>query len=127
MPDITQHLVPLDDAITSVFIPALLQRLVNEVEREMIYLPYRHGGLGLTAPSSIASQYGSSVSVCYAIIHRILRQEHRLGNAVAQIYQAKSRVRSSARDATRARALAFSVSVGPDLQRSVQLSSEKGS
>ena len=59
MLEIGPYLVPVNNAVTDKLIPAMLQRPVNEVERELLSLPCRHGGLGLRALSSITSQYDS--------------------------------------------------------------------
>eukprot|EP00117_Sycon_ciliatum_P036278 scpid108387/ scgid27330/ len=66
MPGLAEQLTPLDDAVTNCLVPALLGRQVNDTERAMIALPCRHGGLGLTPPSSVAQQHESSVRVSLA-------------------------------------------------------------
>ena len=55
IPDIAEYLRPLEDAIRNQLIPALTeQQVVNDVEREMISLPARLGGLGIPTPGDEA-------------------------------------------------------------------------
>ena len=44
MPNMAQHLPPLDDAIISIFIPALLSWTVSIKDRSLLALPSRFGG-----------------------------------------------------------------------------------
>ena len=52
---------------------------------------------------------------------------YELGNATLQIHEANRRVRSTTRNDACVQAFAFSTSVGPDTQWSIELASEKGS
>lgn len=54
---------PIEDAIRDVFIPALLQGLPDETQRELTSLSVRHAGLGLPDPTSTAQgNYATSVA-----------------------------------------------------------------
>ena len=46
--------LPLENAIRNTLIPALLGRDVSPMERRMIALPYRYGGLGIRNPAETA-------------------------------------------------------------------------
>ena len=48
--DISQMLTPLEAAIRDEFIPAVCGRHVSDIEREILSLPCRHGGLGIVNP-----------------------------------------------------------------------------
>src|SRR5689334_1810803 len=50
MPGVPALFQPLEDAIRTVFIPALLRREVNDRERDLLSLPARMGGLGILKP-----------------------------------------------------------------------------
>ena len=50
LPDITDLLEPLERAISDVLIPSLLEHQVTEIERDLLALPVRMGGLGLVNP-----------------------------------------------------------------------------
>ena len=41
---------PLEDAIRNQLIPSIVGRHVSDLERRMLALPYRHGGLGIRNP-----------------------------------------------------------------------------
>ena len=56
IPNIHDLLLPLEDAITQHLIPAITGRKsCSTVERELLALPVRLGGLGLTNPSTLSS------------------------------------------------------------------------
>ena len=126
MPNMAQQLQPLDDAITSIFIPALLGRTVSVTDRSLLALPCRFGGIGLTVPSTLASQNQSSIHISSSLVQRILDQDYDLGDAIAQIRTIKRQEWNDARNAQKAQAIEFSASLGPDCQRVLELSSEKG-
>ena len=48
MPDASELFEPLENAIRDQLIPALVGREVSDAERQILALPLRHGGLGLT-------------------------------------------------------------------------------
>ena len=82
MPGLAEQLTPLDDAVTNCLAPALLGRQVNDTERAMIAQPCRHGGLGLTPPSSVAQQHESSVRVSQALTECIIFYDRTLSWAM---------------------------------------------
>ena len=53
--DIEEELRPLDEVITSKLIPSIVGSQLSEVERSLVSLPVRLGGMGIESPSSIAS------------------------------------------------------------------------
>ena len=52
--DIEEELRPLDEVITSKLIPSIVGSQLSEVERSLVSLPVRLGGMGIESPSSIA-------------------------------------------------------------------------
>ena len=55
---------PLENAIRDQLIPALVGREVSEAERQIVALPLRHGGLGLTDPRDTAkTEYKHSTQI----------------------------------------------------------------
>ena len=48
--------MPLEEAIRVNLIPALCGKDVNDLERRIIALPYRYGGLGMQNPVSTADR-----------------------------------------------------------------------
>ena len=54
VPDMSELFEPLENAIRDQLIPALVGQEVSEAERQILALPFRHGGLGLTDPQETA-------------------------------------------------------------------------
>ena len=75
-------LQPLETAIQSLFIPALSgQPPPNELVRDMLALPARLGGLGLTNPVATAEeQQAASQLISAPLIERIVCQDHCLAD-----------------------------------------------
>ena len=64
---------PLEVVISSKFVPALMGRLVNNDERDLLALPMRLGGLGIVNPQTISdSEFAASEKVTSPIITLIL-------------------------------------------------------
>jgi hypothetical protein len=67
---------PLEVAIRTVFIPALLRREVNDLERDLISLPARMGGMGIVKPTEqCLITHTNSVYVCEPLVRLVQRQE----------------------------------------------------
>ena len=68
--------IPLEEVIREQFIPALIGRQVSEMERRLLALPYKHGGLGKRNPVLNAdAEYSNSVEVTRELTHLICEQE----------------------------------------------------
>ena len=59
---ISENFRPLEDVIRNAFIPAIVGRQISELERRLLALPVRHGGLGIQDPCK-TSQYEYSASI----------------------------------------------------------------
>ena len=81
---------PLEDAIRQRLIPALIGRQVSELERRMLALPYRHGGLGMRNPVLTADrEYQASVAVTVDLTNLIYQQETDLNSLDIQAAKEK--------------------------------------
>ena len=79
LPDIQDLLEPLEDAISHMLIPAITERKCNQLDRNILALPVRLGGLGLGNPSLEARrEYASSVKVTKPLVEQIVSQSHQL-------------------------------------------------
>ena len=77
LPDIAELLEPLERAINEVLIPAVTDHTVTKVERDLLVLPVRTGGLGFTDPVvTSSSEYEASIKVTNPLVRRIVEQEH---------------------------------------------------
>ena len=62
--DLEDLLAPLERAIAGVLIPSITGHHCTQAERELLALPVRMGGMGLTNPSQVAaSEYMASVNI----------------------------------------------------------------
>lgn len=58
---ISEQLKPLEECISSKFIPSLVGKEINQTERKLLSLPPRMGGLGIIDPSEICqAEYDNS-------------------------------------------------------------------
>ena len=81
IPDIKHLLAPLEEAIANVLIPAILGRDVSVLEREILELPVRFGGLGMPNPVKTADrEYKCSKEITEPLVKLILKQELSLEN-----------------------------------------------
>jgi hypothetical protein len=79
MPGTCELFQPLEDAIRQVLIPSLLRREINDLERDLLSLPARMGGMGISKPtdeSVIANT--NSVYVSEPLVRLVKRQEFTL-------------------------------------------------
>ena len=83
MQDVKHLLAPLEDAIKNKFLPALIGRPISDLERELIALPVRFGGLGISNPQHTADiEYKNSIFLTKDLTNQIYNQDQ---NAKADI------------------------------------------
>ena len=64
VPGITDLFILLQDTILKSLIPAIAGRNVSDIERDMIALPLRYGGLGIQNPTiTVDREYNSSKEI----------------------------------------------------------------
>ena len=63
IPDIDEHFEPLEEAIRDKLIPSLIGRSVSDIERRILALPVRYGGMGITDPTKSSKQYAASTKI----------------------------------------------------------------
>ena len=75
MPVDTVLFEPLEDAIRGEFLPTLLKRDVNDLERELLSLPVRLGGMGISKPiEQCEVAHFNSMYVSAPLVKLITRQ-----------------------------------------------------
>ena len=97
LPDIQDLQEPLENAISQVLIPAITERKCNQLDRTILALPVRLGGLGFGNPCLEAScEYASSVKVTTPLVEQIVSHSHELpeDSLVKSAQQAVTRERS---------------------------------
>ena len=79
IPDSQDLIEPLKSAISHVLIPAITGRKCNQLERDVLSLPARLGGLGLGNPLIEAPrEYKTSVATTAPLVEQIKAQQHHL-------------------------------------------------
>ena len=77
LPDLEDLLAPLERAIADVLIPSITGHYCTQGERDLLALPVRMGGMGLTNPSQeAASEYVASANISGPLAQRIKSQVH---------------------------------------------------
>ena len=126
MPDTATTLAPVEKILTDKLIPTITGHLVNNEERTILALPCRYGGLGLTNPTELSTQYQSSQQISQALQTNIKRQECAIGDALQNLHTAKKEVKAAVSNVTRTHALIVQASLSPENRRTTELGAEKG-
>ena len=127
--NITDLLEPLEQAIRSSFIPSITGKPeINNAERELLALPTRLGGLGLTNPMEVCNHdFKGSENVTAPLVKLILLQQHHIPfDAMQDQQMAKVTARTSRNSHTFNTATQLKERLSPSLKRSMELASEKG-
>ena len=126
LPDIQDLLQPLENAITKVFLPALTEHDCTPLEREILALPVRKGGLGVTNPCQQADlEYAASTKVTAPLVEQIQLQAHELPDE-SRIQKLKQMVRKEKNDAINEKAEVINRSASQRVKRMLEFASEKG-
>jgi len=76
VPDASELFEPIENAIRNQLIPALVGREVSDAERQILPLPLRHGGLGLTDLRETAkTEYEHSTQITNKLTAKIYTQK----------------------------------------------------
>ena len=126
LPDIQDLLQPLENAITKVFLPALTEHDCTPLEREILALPVRKGGPGVTNPCQEAElEYAASTKVTAPLVEQIQAQTQELPDD-SRIQKLKQMVRKGKNDALNEKAKAINRSASQRVKRMLEFASEKG-
>ena len=81
IPGVKHLFEPLEAAIREKLIPAVVGRTVSDLERRLLALPVRFGGIGLNNPVETAEfEYETSVKITENLRRLIINQENNLDN-----------------------------------------------
>ena len=76
IPNTKDFFQPLENCIRDVFIPSIIGRSVSDVERDILSLPVRFGGMGIANPTQNAQrEYEASQKVTECLTNLIRHQE----------------------------------------------------
>ena len=129
IPDIQDLLRPLEAAIHQHFIPALTGReACSVVERDLLALPVRLGGMGLVNPMSESTHaFEASKRITALLVALIVVQTPNQAVQRNQLLKEKNCIKKRRRELQEQRAQDIHGQLNPQLQRSVELAQEKGS
>jgi hypothetical protein len=125
---VSQLFQPLEDAIRNLLIPAVVGRHVSDLERRLLALPYRHGGLGVRNPVNTAdTEYRSSVEVTAELTNLICRQVTDLRMLDAdRVKEKKREIHANNETALMDEAQAISTFLDEKQKKLLQCAGEKG-
>ena len=77
VPGISRLFEPLEDALRTKLIPALARgRAINDLDRRLLELPPRMGGLGIPNPVVVAEEeFQNSLRLTTSLVEKIVAQE----------------------------------------------------
>ena len=123
IPNVGPLFQPLEDAIRLKLIPALTGHgACSALERDVLSLPCRLGGLGIVIPVDIAnSQFTASIKITHSLRSLIVAQ-----NLLAPLPDVKAQIHQDRRSTLRGRASAIKSNLSSQSQRVLDLNSEPG-
>ena len=129
MGDINHLFSPLEDAIRDNLIPAIVGRKVSDIEREVMSLPVRFGGLGIANPMiTCMREYQSSVTITEDLTDLLYRQQKNLSLFDANRQLAKIKELKTSKESWLSNSLDDILSriESPAMIRAIELNKEKG-
>ena len=130
IPDLCDSLLPLEEIICTKILPNLTgQCSFSDLERDLLSLPPRLGGLGVINPATYSSfQFSSSVSITAPLVELIVQQTPIYSAAVLGFQFTAKRLAIAAHNQVLTDMHdSLLNSLPPTLQRSILLACEKGS
>ncbi len=126
-PGIGDLLQPLEKILREDFIPAITGRpCPGDLERELLSLPPRLGGLGITDPSTRTEDYRFSLEVTAPLIALVTLQSSGSTPPVETQHAIKKRLQTEKRAAQRQEASCIAERLSEDMQRVMALAQERG-
>ena len=124
----TEQLQPLEDAVRTLFIPALTGHSPpGDLVRELLTLPPKYGGIGLINPLCVsASQHYTSKKISAPLVELVLKQDHQNAECSETQRKIKASTRSEKQNRLKQSAKNLLEQLPIPLQRSMELSQEKG-
>ena len=97
IPNISENLKPLEQAIRHKFIFALLNSYqCNDIERQLFELPAKFGGLGIPNPSKISDEeFFNSRKITQQATNLVKTQQQKYNVDSEEIKKIKSNIKSS--------------------------------
>ena len=128
VPNVKEYFRPLEGAIRHNLIPAIIGRTVSDLERRLISLPVRMGGLGIQNPMLNAdTEFRNSSIVTENLTRLIINQEKDLDNYDAgQVMEEMKKMKLEKEENLLMELQEVKDLVDDKLQRSITLACDKG-
>ena len=128
IPNISRLFAPLEEAIRENFIPALIGRKISDLERRILALPVRLGGIGIPNPTITAdTEYGISASITKNLADAIIFQVKDFDNFDHNItVETTKQMKTFKEDGLREELDDILTHCTEDMKRNILLAQEKG-
>ena len=129
VPDTKHYFAPIEEVIRHKFIPALIGRKITDIERRMLALPVRLGGIGIQNPVLTAErEFQTSVTVTRSLTTLIENQERDLSKYdSSEIKEIMSKLKTEKEESLiEELALILSQITDEKMKRNLELAGEKG-
>ena len=124
--DIREELKPLDELITNKLIPSIIGSQLSEMERDLVSLPVRRGGMGIESPSSVSDdEYSWSKQITGPLAAIIALQGNSLPNA-DEVHQKKKEALSQKSETFKQKSQLIDTSVPADVHQNLLQACELG-
>ena len=128
IPDIDDLFQPLEDAIREKLIPSLIGRKISDIERRILALPVRYGGMGIRNPTQASIEFSASTKITRNLSNVIYNQEAdfdhydpaAVAGCIAEVKDQKEKIHID-------ELLRITEEVSDKMKRTLDLAQEKGS
>ena len=128
IPDTKDYFIPLEEVIREELIPAIIGRTVTDIERKILSLPVRMGGMGIQNPVLTADiEFENSINITRNLTALIEQQETDLRNYDTENLKDEiAKMKTEKEKKLMAQLDDVKQSVDNKLKRSLELAGEKG-
>ena len=127
IPDIQALLQPLEDAIRTKLIPAITGRpACSDMERLLLSLPARLGGLGILDPCDSDNYFDDSINVAAPLAALIVIQDLEKPLLSSNVQQNKFKIKRRRENESKTKAEELHHKLSPHQQRLMECAQEKG-
>ena len=128
IPGIDHLFCPLENAIREKLIPAIIGREVSDIERRILALPVRLGGMGIEDPTKCSDKFTASTNITANLTNIIINQERDFTNYNSEeVKQSIAAVRAEKETRLKNELQQINELVDSKMQRTLELLQEKGS
>ena len=128
IPEIDRLFAPLEEAIREKLIPAIVGRKVSDLERRILALPIRHGGMGIANPTKTSGhEHDASLRITDNLTRIIYNQENDFTNyQLEDVKQEINRVKAEKEERFKKEYEEIVTDLDPKSRRILDLARESG-